>query len=122
MSFLPLRPVPVAHSAGSLYEEWLVWLRESLDDPGCDRNELCATVLTDLYYPGLSSTDRAGMSTSARVALAQMDPRNVTLEPEYYQELDEEKYRPRKPLLWLWEMFDRSALGKSSGFPKEETT
>jgi acetyltransferase-like isoleucine patch superfamily enzyme len=113
MSFLPLRPVPVAHSAGSLYEEWLVWLREALDDPGCDRNELCTTVLTDLYYPGLSSTDVSGMSISARVALAQMDPRNVTLEPEYYQELDERAYGPRKPLLWLWEMFDRSALGEN---------
>jgi acetyltransferase-like isoleucine patch superfamily enzyme len=113
MSFLPLRPVPVAHSAGSLYEEWLVWLREALDDPGCDRNELCTTVLTDLYYPGLSKTDVSGMSISARVALAQMDPRNVTLEPEYYQELDERAYGPRKPLLWLWEMFDRSALGEN---------
>jgi acetyltransferase-like isoleucine patch superfamily enzyme len=42
-----------------------------------------------------------------------MDPRNVTLEPEYYQDLDEARYAPRKPLLWLWEMFDRSALGEN---------
>jgi acetyltransferase-like isoleucine patch superfamily enzyme len=47
------------------------------------------------------------------VAIAQMDPRNVTLEPEYYQETDLEKYAPRKPLLWLWEMFDRSPLGEN---------
>jgi acetyltransferase-like isoleucine patch superfamily enzyme len=113
MPFLPLRPVPVADAAGALYDEWLAWLRESLDDPACDRNELCRTILTDLYYPGLSTADRAGLSSSARVALAQMDPRNVTLEPEYYQELDEAKYAPRKPLLWLWEMFDRSALGEN---------
>lgn len=113
MSFLPLRPVPVADDAGSLYAEWLSWLRESLDDPDCDRDELCRTVLTDIYYPGLTDSDEAGFSTTRRVALAQMDPRNVTLEPEYYQELDEAKYAPRKPLLWMWEMFDRSALGEN---------
>ena len=113
MPFLPLRPVPVAQATGALYDEWLAWLRESLDDPACDRDELCRSVLTDLYYPGLSAVDASRLSLSARVALAQMDPRNVTLEPEYYQELDEERYRPRKPLLWLWEMFDRSSLGEN---------
>ncbi|KPJ80510.1 MAG: hypothetical protein AMS19_09415 [Gemmatimonas sp. SG8_23] len=113
MSFLPLRAVPVSEAAGSLYAEWLAWLRESLEDPTCDRNELCRSILTDLYYPALTDADASGMSMSQRVALAQMDPRNVTLEPEYYQELDEEKYAPRKPLLWLWEMFDRSPLGEN---------
>lgn len=113
MSFLPLRPVPVADGAQSLYDEWLSWLSEALDDPSCDRNELCRTVLTDLYFPGLSTAARSALSISGRVALAQMDPRNVTLEPEYYREIDLERYEPRKPLLWLWEMFDRSALGEN---------
>ncbi|MEM7415409.1 MAG: acyltransferase [Gemmatimonadota bacterium] len=113
MSFLPLRPVPVANAAQSLYDEWLAWVREALDDPDTDRNELCRAVLTDIYYPGLTEGDAAGMSTAARVAFAQMDPRNVTLEPEYYLETDLERYAPRKPLLWLWEMFDRSALGEN---------
>jgi acetyltransferase-like isoleucine patch superfamily enzyme len=35
----------------------------------------------------------------------------VTLEPEYYDEIDEALYYPRKPLIWLWQMFDRSPLG-----------
>ena len=113
MSFLPLRPVPVANAAQSLYDEWLAWVREALDDPQTDRNDLCRAILTDIYYPSLSDADRAGLSTSQRVALAQMDPRNVTLEPEYYLETDLELYTPRKPLLWLWEMFDRSALGEN---------
>ena len=34
-------------------------------------------------------------------------------EPEYYQELDPERYYPRKPLIWLWEMFDKSPLGEN---------
>ncbi|MGB1657072.1 MAG: acyltransferase [Longimicrobiales bacterium] len=113
MSFLPLRPVPVADGAKSLYDEWLAWLKESLDDPACDRNELCRSILTDIYYPDLSASDVAGLSNTSQVALAQLDPRNVTLEPEYYEEIDLARYEPRKPLLWLWEMFDRSALGEN---------
>lgn len=113
MSFFPLRPVPVADGAASLYNEWLVWLGESLDDPACDRNELCREILTDIYYPALKSSSQASLSTSSRVALGHMDPRNVTLEPEYYEEIDLIRYEPRKPLLWLWEMFDRSPLGEN---------
>ena len=113
MPFLPLRPVPVADSASSLYQEWLEGLRQALDDPTCDRNELCRTVLTDIYFPQLANEDPSSLPLSSRVALAQMDPRNVTLEPEYYEEIDLELYTPRKPLLWLWEMFDRSPLGEN---------
>jgi hypothetical protein len=96
-----------------MYEEWLAWLREELDRPDCDRNELCRQILTDLYYPHLAGADPASLPMTTRVALAHMDPRNVTLEPTYYQELDEAQYAPRKPLLWLWEMFDRSPLGEN---------
>lgn len=113
MPFLPLRPVPIADDATSLYDEWLHWLDEELSRPECDRNELCRRILTDLYFPEASSAKVSSLSTAARVVLAQMDPRNVTLEPEYYQELDETLYAPRKPLLWLWEMFDRSPMGEN---------
>jgi acetyltransferase-like isoleucine patch superfamily enzyme len=111
MSFLPLRPVPVADPAKSAYDGWLSWLRETLEDPACDRNELCRSILTDLYFP--DAGDDASLSPTARVSRAQMDPRNVTLEPEYYRETDLEKYAPRKPLIWLWEMFDRSPAGEN---------
>jgi acetyltransferase-like isoleucine patch superfamily enzyme len=42
-----------------------------------------------------------------------LDPRNVTLEAEYYHEVDPVAYARVKPLLWLWEMFDRSLLGEN---------
>src|SRR6202167_419790 len=42
-----------------------------------------------------------------------LDPANVTLEPEYYGDVDVEKYAERKPLIWFWQMFDRSALGSN---------
>jgi acetyltransferase-like isoleucine patch superfamily enzyme len=113
MSFLPLRPVSVSEAAASGYGEWLSWLAETLDDSGCDRNELCRQVLTDIYFPQYADVNPTTLSLTRRVALLQMDPRNVTLEPEYYKEIDLVKYAPRKPLLWLWEMFDRSPLGEN---------
>ena len=39
------------------------------------------------------------------------DPANVTLEPEYYGDVNVEKYCERKPLIFFWQMFDRSPLG-----------
>jgi acetyltransferase-like isoleucine patch superfamily enzyme len=113
MSFLPLRPVPVAEAAGAQYDEWLSWLAETLADPDCDRNELCRRILTDIYFPQYADTDPSTLPATLRVALLQMDPRNVTLEPEYYKDIDPAKYAPRKPLLWLWEMYDRSPLGEN---------
>ncbi len=40
-----------------------------------------------------------------------LDPRNATLEPEYYGDVDAEEYAVRKPLIWFWQMFDRSPVG-----------
>lgn len=37
----------------------------------------------------------------------------MTLEPEYYHETDLERYHRVKPLIWLWEMFDKSLLGEN---------
>jgi acetyltransferase-like isoleucine patch superfamily enzyme len=113
MSFLPLRSVEVAGHASSEYDRWLDWLADSLEDSKCDRNDLCRRILTELHYPQYADTEPEKLSPTARVALLHMDPRNVTLEPEYYQEIDLERYAPRKPLLWLWEMFDRSPLGEN---------
>ena len=40
-----------------------------------------------------------------------LDPRNVTLRPEYYPDVHPEKYAEVKPLIWFWQMFDRSPVG-----------
>jgi acetyltransferase-like isoleucine patch superfamily enzyme len=39
-----------------------------------------------------------------------LDPANVTLEPEYYGDIDAERYAAIKPLIWFWRMFDRSPI------------
>ncbi len=40
-----------------------------------------------------------------------LDPTNVTLEAEHFSDLNQECYARRKPLLWFWQMFDRSPIG-----------
>lgn len=47
-----------------------------------------------------------------------LDPANVTLEPEYYGDIDAERYALIKPLVWFWRMYDRSpvALNHWLGF------
>jgi acetyltransferase-like isoleucine patch superfamily enzyme len=110
MAILPLRPVEPAEGAVALYDEWLDQISTALES-GADRWDLCRRTLTSIYYPRLVDADPATLPLEARVALAQMDARNVTLEPEYYAEIDSERFQQRKPLIWMWQMFDRSALG-----------
>jgi acetyltransferase-like isoleucine patch superfamily enzyme len=42
--------------------------------------------------------------------LSALDPRHITLEPEYYAECDDALFQRVKPLLWLWYSFDRLPL------------
>jgi acetyltransferase-like isoleucine patch superfamily enzyme len=113
MAFLPLRSVDIADAADRAYTDWLDAIAAELARPDCDRNELCRRVLTQIWFPGLADSDPVRLPEATRIALLQMDPRNVTLEPEYYAEIDVERYARVKPLIWLWEMFDKSALGEN---------
>jgi acetyltransferase-like isoleucine patch superfamily enzyme len=108
--FLPLRSLEPAASAAEVYDAWLAELGEALER-GDDRWELCRRTLTGIFHPHLADVDPGRLPLAARAALAQMDARNVTLEPEYYGECDDEKFQARKPLIWMWQMFDRSPMG-----------
>ena len=116
--FRPLRRVPLHEDQERRYDRWLAGLDEELADPGTDRNELCRRVLEEIYFPGGPGVapDESGPGTptpTTRILRDQLDPRNVTLEPEYYHEIDLERYYRVKPLIWLWEMFDKSLLGEN---------
>jgi acetyltransferase-like isoleucine patch superfamily enzyme len=115
MPFLPLRKIaePRAHSIAN---EWLAAIGASLNDNSADRSLLCRDALTALYYPQFAdnwetAVEDPSLPMPTRLALASMDPRNVTLEPEYYAECDDARFQLVKPLLWLWYSFDRSPLG-----------
>lgn len=110
MVLRPLRPLAPPPAAEGLYDAWLERIGEALER-GDDRAELCRRVLVGLFYPHLADADLRHLPLDTQVALAQLDPRNVTLEPEYYAEVDDTLYQPRKPLIWMWQMFDRSPLG-----------
>ena len=110
MALLPLRKVEPSPTAVDLYDRWLDEIGTALDK-GEDRWELCRQTLTGLFHPHLAQVRPENLPLASQAALAQMDARNVTLEPEYYAEVDVERFQERKPLLWMWQMFDRSPLG-----------
>ncbi|HEX6750270.1 MAG TPA: acyltransferase [Longimicrobium sp.] len=112
MAIYPLRQLNPAEASVELYDRWLGELDAALAR-GDDRWELCRSVLTSIYHPELADVDPSTLPLAAQVALAQMDARNITLEPEYYAEIDVEKFYERKPLLWMWQMFDKSPLGQN---------
>ena len=114
MPFLPLRKIPESPSRG-VATEWLDALRSALSDADADRALICRQTLTDLFYPQFSenwdtAVEDVALPAATRLSLAAMDPRNITLEPEYYGECDDARFQRVKPLLWLWYSFDRSPL------------
>lgn len=113
MAYLPLRSVAIPDATSAAYDAWLAGIDGELSRPDCDRRELCRRVLTDIYFPGLEQDGTSGLTETERIMLLQMDPGNVTVEPEHYSDTDPDRYAPVKPLLWLWEMFDRSVLGEN---------
>ncbi|HUE95595.1 MAG TPA: acyltransferase [Longimicrobiaceae bacterium] len=110
MILRPLRHLEPAAGAVTLYDAWLAEIAEALER-GDDRWELCRRTLTSIFYPQLADADPESLLPATHVALAHMDARNITLEPEHYAEVDPELFTERKPLIWMWQMFDRSPLG-----------
>lgn len=117
---MPLRPLKKLSLGGDPratkhLEDWLGGLADRLADPKTDRNELCRDTLFEIHYPHLSDyeglLEDPATSATLKAALLSLDPRHVRLEPEYYAELDPARYAPVKPLLWLWQGFDRSPMG-----------
>ena len=115
MALLPLRAL-AERPVNALAREWLDELRALLDDPHGDWSLACRTALTELCYPEyVRQWETAVMDQrlprATRLTLASLDPRNITLEPEYYADCDQERFQRVKPLLWLWYSFDRTVAG-----------
>jgi acetyltransferase-like isoleucine patch superfamily enzyme len=115
MALLPLRKVQDPEVAGYA-RDWLEQMKSELADESCDRRLLCRRALTELTFPQYSdnwetAVNDPGLPYATRLAVASTDPRNITLEPEYYSECDDSRFQPVKPLLWLWYSFDRTAAG-----------
>lgn len=115
MAWLPLRALP-PRPLQQLHETWLARIDDALDDPSTDRSVLCREALTEIAYPEYAANWEEAVNDErlppgTRIALGTMDPRNITLEPEYYADCDDSRFQPVKPLLWLWYSVDRLAPG-----------
>ena len=119
MPYLPLRSLPPRPSQ-ALTSAWLERLADRLaactGDVAAERAVVCRETLAELAYPEYAANWETAVADESiplgtRLSLAALDPRHVTLEPEYYSDCDDARFQPVKPLLWLWYSFDRLPLG-----------
>jgi acetyltransferase-like isoleucine patch superfamily enzyme len=104
-----LTPLPDAEKA---FDSWLAWLDEQFANKDIShRSEVVRDVLHDIYLGRAYAPPSANATLSEQALVHSFDPRNATLEPEYYGDVDAAKYAERKPLIWFWMMYDRSPMG-----------
>jgi acetyltransferase-like isoleucine patch superfamily enzyme len=115
MALRPLRQVALSDTARAANEAWLGELDGALGAAGADWYRICRDTLYALWYPAGAGYEadlaKPGLPAASRATLVALDPHHITLEPEYYAEVDEEKFARVKPLLWLWYSFDRTPAG-----------
>ncbi len=114
---MPLRKFPIGPVGEEVYPRVVADLAARFDDPGKDRNVVAREALAILYL-GEEVDFEAELNDpkvplARKTLLASLDPRNATLEAEYYREIDLEKWAHVKPLLWFWQMFDHSPVGRN---------
>lgn len=112
----PLRTIRLPETAARHYDAWLDELDAALAAPDADWYRIARDTLFRIWYPGVAAgydalVEDPTVPAATRAALLALDPHHVTLEPEYYAEVDVERFARVKPLLWLWYGFDRSPLG-----------
>jgi acetyltransferase-like isoleucine patch superfamily enzyme len=114
---MPLRKFTIGPVGEELYPRFVEDLARRLDDPKRDRNFTVREALALLYLGEAPDFDRELSDPSVpmerRALIASFDPRNATMEAEYYREIDLAKWALVKPLLWFWQMFDHSPVGRN---------
>ena len=113
---MPLRQFAIGPVGEEVYPRFVAELAQRFDDPSLDRNDVARDALCQLYLGraiAASSERDPSVPLATRALLASLDPRNATLEAEYYREIDPERWARVKPLLWFWQMFDHSPVGRN---------
>ncbi len=114
---MPLRQFSIGPAGEEVYPRLVADLAARFDDPKLDRNVVARETLAYLYLGEVPDFDRELSDPATPLArktlLASFDPRNATLEAEYYREIDLEKWARVKPLLWFWQAFDHSPVGRN---------
>jgi len=115
MAYLPLRSVSLPETPEQIFDAWLGDIEARLAAPGADWYRLTRDILFEIYFPGAGDYEALlhdpATPPGTRATLLCLDPHNITLEPEYYADVDPARYARLKPLHWLWQSFDRSPMG-----------
>jgi acetyltransferase-like isoleucine patch superfamily enzyme len=113
----PENPVPhPAPEAEEIYRRWIRFLDEEFLRH-CSPERRAEIVRDQLHQLYLGRPHGAKLNLTltselpGNVVNLSLDPQNVTMEAEHYAEVDCDRFARRKPLLWFWQMFDRSPLG-----------
>jgi acetyltransferase-like isoleucine patch superfamily enzyme len=104
-----IQPTAAAEKA---YAAWITQLDAAFSkrDPEHSAN-VVRDALHELYLGRRYAPPTAEMPLAQQAQIYSFDPRNASLEPEYYGDVDTAKYTERKPLIWFWMMYDRSPIG-----------
>jgi acetyltransferase-like isoleucine patch superfamily enzyme len=108
-------PHPAAE-AEEVYRRWLQFLDDEFTRHKTPERR-GETVRDQLYqlYLGRPHGGKLNLTLTSElpgnILGLSLDSANVTLEAEYFHDVDRERYAQRKPLLWFWQMFDRSPIG-----------
>jgi acetyltransferase-like isoleucine patch superfamily enzyme len=106
-----------APEAEEIYRRWLQYLDDEFNRhcSAARRAEIVREQLYQLYLgkPHGGALPTATLTSELPVTVLELslDPNNVTLAAESYPEIDRARFAERKPLIWFWKMFDRSAVG-----------
>lgn len=109
---MPYRDLSAQAQAQADFDGFIEELRVALTDGQRDPNQVVQETLCQIYF-GRDLLD-GSLPIAARAVVHSFDPRNITTEPEYYVDIDVKLYEERKPLIWFWQMFDRSPLGQNA--------
>ena len=107
------RPTPEAEE---IYRRWIQFIDDEFVRHSSPerRGEIVRDQLYQLYL-GRPYSGKLNLTLTSElpgnVVNLSLDPQNVTLEAEHFAEVDRERFARRKPLLWFWQMFDRSPIG-----------
>ncbi len=107
------RPAPEAEE---IYRRWIAFLDDEFTRHQAPerRAEVVRDQLYQLYlgrpHGGKLNLNLTSELPGNVLSLA-LDPENVTLEAQHFPDADCKELEKRKPLLWFWQMFDRSPIG-----------
>jgi acetyltransferase-like isoleucine patch superfamily enzyme len=107
--YRPLTPSPEAEKN---FLKWIAKLNQEFEnsDPNY-RSDVVRDALYQIYLGSPYEAPKPGDAPGGQALIHSFDPRNITMEPEYYGDVNAAKYAERKPLIWFWMMYDRSPIG-----------